>query len=176
MKTIPGNNHAVSGHGDHMYFSVNQGFMMKTFLIFGFVLLSACSSINDELQNALALGEIKELNQLDTKIDKQLLLRLYRSPLYQEDCFKETHGVCRYTYFLSVSTYDEYPVTNIYKLKTQGEIISIRWENTTMVDTAKLKLTFNRYTNEALKNNKTLKNIEKRIYIEVNAVDIKESE
>ncbi len=150
--------------------------MMKIFLIFGFVLLSACSSLNGELQNALAFGEIKELNRLDAKVDKQLLLRLYRSPLYQKGCFKETHGVCRYTYFLSVSTYDEHPVTNIHKLKTQGEIISIRWKKATTVDTAKLKLTFNRYTSEALKNNKTLKNIEKTINIKVNAVDIKESE
>ena len=148
---------------------------MKIFLIFGFVLLSGCSSLNGELQNALAFGEIKELNQLDTKVDKQLLLRLYRAPLHQKGCFKETHGVCRYTYFLSVSSYDEYPETNIYKLKNQGEIISIDWENTTTIDTAKLKLTFNRYTNEALKNNKTLKNIRKTIYINVNATNIKET-
>ena len=149
---------------------------MKIFLIFGFILLSACSGLSVELQNAFAFGEIKELNQLDPKVDKQLLLRLYRSPLHKKGCFKETHSVCRYTYFLSVSTYDEYPATKIYKLKTQGEINSIHWINITAVDTAKLKLIFNRYTREALKNNKTLNNIEKTIYIEVNTVEIKESE
>jgi len=150
--------------------------MMKIFLVFGFLLLSACSNLNGELQNALAFGEIKELNRLDTKVDKQLLLRLYRSPLYLKNCFKETHAVCRYTYFLSVSTYDEYPETNIYMLKTQGEIIKISWINTTTVDTAKLKLTFNSYTREALKNNKSLKNIKRIIFIDINSKNIKESE
>ena len=149
---------------------------MKLLLILGFMLLSACSSLNSELQNALAFGEIKELNQLDPKADKQLLLRLYRSPLHQEGCFKETHGICQYTYFISVSTFDEYPETKIYKLKTRGEIIKISWQETTRLDTARLKLTFNHYTREALKNNKSLENIEKTIYLEMNLANFKESE
>lgn len=150
--------------------------MMKIFIIVSFLLLSGCSGLNSELQNAIAFGEIKELNQLDSKVDKQLLLRLYRSPLHHKGCFVETHGVCRYTYFLSVSTYDEYPETNIYKLKSQGEIVSVSWKKATTIDTANLKLILNSYTNEALKNNKALKNVEKTVHIKVSAVGIKESE
>ncbi len=102
---------------------------MKVFLLVSILLLSACKTISNELQSAVAFGVIEELNKLDPDVEKQLLLRLYRAPVYVEGCFKETHGICQYSYFLSVSTFDEYPETNIYKLKTKGEITKIMWLN-----------------------------------------------
>lgn len=148
---------------------------MKIVIILSFMLLSSCSSLNNELQNALAFGAIKELNLLNPEVDKQLLLRLYKSPSYQERCFKETHGVCQYVYFLSVSTFDEYPETNIYRLKTRGDIVKINWQNGTKIDSAKIIFIFNKFTSEALKNNKTLINEEKVVHIVVNTESISES-
>ena len=147
---------------------------MKVFIILGFILLSACSTLNSELQNALAFGSIKELNQLNPEVEKKLLLRLYESPSYQEGCFKETHGVCRHVYFLSVSTFDEYPETNIYKLKTKGDVVKISWQNETKIDSEKIILVFNKYTSEALKNNNSLINEEEIVHVVVNADSITE--
>ncbi|MCP4487239.1 MAG: hypothetical protein GY820_07965 [Gammaproteobacteria bacterium] len=65
---------------------------MKVFLLVSILLLSACKTISNELQSAVAFGVIEELNKLDPDIEKQLLLRLYRAPVYVEACFKETCG------------------------------------------------------------------------------------
>lgn len=148
---------------------------MRVFFVVGFLLLSACSTLNGELEKALAFGSIKELNELDPEIDKQLLLRLYESPLYGDDCLKETHSVCRYVYFLSVSTFDEYPDTNIYKLKTEGHIVSVSWMSDSEVDTAKLNLVFDEYPEEALKNDNSLRHEERTVNVVVNTNNILES-
>ena len=139
------------------------------------LLLSACKSINNELQSALAFGAIEELNKLDPKIEKQLLLRLYRSPLYVENCFQETHGICKYTYFLSVSTFDEYPETNIYQLKTKGEITKITWHTENKADSAKLDIIFTKYTSYAIKNNSSLDAQKEFVQIVVNSKNISET-
>lgn len=129
---------------------------MKIFFIAFTVLLSSCSSINSQLQEAISYGKIVELNEYSKGIDKQLLVRLFQAPIYNEDCFQETHGVCQYQYFISVSTFDEYPETNIYPLKTQGEIRTYKWLNATEVDTAKLEFGINNYTKVAISNNPRL--------------------
>jgi hypothetical protein len=147
---------------------------VKVFLIVSILMLSGCKNISYELQNAVAFGVIEELNELDPEIEKQLLLRLYRSPLYVEDCFKETHGICQYNYFLSVSTFDEYPGTNIFKLKTKGEITKVTWRNESKVDSAKLDIIFTKYTSYAINNNDSLDAKSESVQIVVNNENISE--
>lgn len=140
---------------------------MKVILLLGCMLLSACAGLSQEWQNAIAFGSIEELNELSPEVDKQLLLRLYRSPIKTENCFKETHGVCQYEYFLSVSSFDETPQTNIYKLKIKGEIVRIDWQNELKIDSAKIYVTFTKFTKAALNNNKSLKVERNTVRIEV---------
>lgn len=147
---------------------------MKLFLIAITLLTASCQTINSNLQNAIAFGVIEDLNKLNPEIEKQLLLRLYRSPVYREECFKETHGVCQYNYYLSVSTFDEYPETNIYELKTKGEITEITWLDATEIDSARLNITFNRYTSHALKNNGDLSKQPNSVQLEVSTKKISE--
>lgn len=78
-------------------------------------------------------------------------------------------------YFLSVSTFDEYPETNIHRLKTKGVIVNLNWENDTAVDSAKLNLVFNKYTSEVLKSNNLLQNKEEIVTITVTSSRISES-
>lgn len=139
------------------------------------VTCSSCYAIDPDLQKAISFGEIKELNQYSSDVEKQLLVRLYQAPIYKENCFKETHGICQYKYFLSVSTYDEYPETNIFELKNTGEIIDVKWSLSNKVDTAVISMTVNKYTTEALKNNKDLKNGKAIINLVITPTKLKES-
>lgn len=129
---------------------------MKAVLLSVLLLLVSCASINKELESAISYGEIKELNEYSSEIEKQLYVRLYQSPIYKEGCFKETHGVCQYSYFLSVSTFDEYPETNIFPLSNVGEITDIEWRNSEGVDTAVIDFTIQQYTKAATANNPDL--------------------
>ncbi|MBL4796331.1 MAG: hypothetical protein JKY50_02835 [Oleispira sp.] len=147
---------------------------MRSFILFFIVLTSGCVSLDNNLQNALAFGERKELNEYSPNVDKQLLVRLYSSPLYKDHCFIETHGTCKYSYFLSVATFDEYPETNIYKLKTEGEIIAVNWKQTDVIDSAEIDLVFNQFSMRALENNASLMNHEQRVQIKVNISEIVE--
>ena len=115
-------------------------------------------STNEGFLKAVAFGEINELNELSQDVDKALFIRLFQNPIYEDACFEETHGICKFEYFLTVSTYDEYPETNIYTLKQQGEIKSIEWLNTNELDTAILKFTMQPYTQAAYDNNSKLVN------------------
>ncbi len=121
-------------------------------------IFSSCSNLEKSLEKAIAYGSIQELNNINPKVEKNLLVRLYESPIYSENCFKETHGICHYRYFLSVSTFDEYPEVNIYNIKQVGEISEIKWLNKQSSDYAEIKFTFNKYTKAALNNNSSLKN------------------
>jgi len=147
---------------------------MRIFLLFFIVLASGCASLDNDLENALAFGEIKELNKYSSNVDKQLLVRLYSSPVYKNHCFIETHGTCKYSYFLSVATFDEYPETNIYKLNTEGEIMEVNWKQTDGIDTALLDLVFNQYSIKALENNTSLINHVQRVQIKVNISEVVE--
>lgn len=148
---------------------------MKIFPVIGFILLAACSALDINLQNALAFGNTRELNELSPEVEKQLLIKIYESPVYKEGCFRGTHGICQYRYYLSVSTFDEYPETNIYELKTKGEIIKVTWKNEEKIDTATLSLVFNKFTSAAIKNNNSLKNQQSIVHIEVDPSNIFES-
>ncbi len=129
---------------------------MKVVLVLALALMISCSAMDGELQSAISYGEIVELNQYSKDVDKQLMVRLFKSPLYKEGCFKETHGVCQYQYFLSVSTFDENPETNIYRLSEIGEIVEIKWLASEGVDTAVIELELEKYTKMALSNNPEL--------------------
>lgn len=146
------------------------------YLIFSLLFIcSSCYAIDAELQKAISFGEIKELNQYSSNVEKQLFIRLYQAPIHKENCFMETHGVCQYKYFLSVSTFDEYPETNIFELKNEGEITDIKWSTSNQVDTALISLTANKYTAEALKNNKELKNSKVTIKLVITPKELKET-
>lgn len=148
---------------------------MKFLLLLSVFVLSSCSSIDSELTKAMSFGEITDLNGYSKDIEKSLFVRLYRSPVYKENCFKETHGVCKYQYFLSVSTFDEYPDIAIYKLSEQGEIKEIHWSKSNEIDTVIIEFTMNSFTDMALKNNSALKPEGKKLLIRVNPSNIEES-
>lgn len=148
---------------------------MRFFILFCIMITSGCASLDGNLQNALAFGDIKELNDYSSEIDKQLLIRLYSSPVEKEDCFIETHGTCKYRYFITVSTFDEYPETNIYQLQTEGEITDISWVDTSDIDSAELNLVFNQFSVAALKNNNALINHQKNIHIKASSSEISET-
>lgn len=129
---------------------------MKVVLVLALALLVSCSAVDSELQSAISYGEIVELNKYSDNIDKQLLVRLFKSPLYKKGCFKETHGVCQYQYFLSVSTFDENPETNIYRIREVGEIREVKWLGSDAIDTAVIEFDFGKYTKMAVSNNPEL--------------------
>ena len=129
---------------------------MRFIYVIVVLLFASCSLLENDLRNAISYGEIIELNEYTDSVDKQLFARLYRSPVFQNDCFKETHGVCQYQYFLSVSSFDEYPETNIYRISEKGEIGKIEWIDSPEIDTAIIEITINKYTKEALVNNADL--------------------
>ena len=148
---------------------------MKFLLLLSVFVLSSCSTIDTELTKAISFGEITDLNGYSKNIEKSLFVRLYRSPVYKENCFKETHGVCKYQYFLSISTFDEYPDIAIYKLSEQGEIKEIHWSSSSEIDTAIIEFTMNSFTDMALKNNSTLKPESKKLLVRVNPSNIEQS-
>jgi len=148
---------------------------MKLFILLISCLLVACSSVNKPLQDAIAYGEIVELNTYSKEVDKQLLVRLFKSPVHKENCFKETYGICRYQYFLSVSTFDEFPETNIFPLDTQGVIKEIKWLDSDEIDTANFEFKILNYTDLAIKNNTDLVLIKSLLNVRISPSVIIES-
>lgn len=148
---------------------------MKFLVIVFAVFCSSCSALDTALQNAISFGDITELNKYSPEVDKQLFIRLFQSPVYVNNCFKETHGVCKYKYFLSVSTFDENPETNIYTLSTNGEVDKVTWGESADIDTAKIGLVVNKYTQAALNNNNELVNEKLIVNLVVTPKQISES-
>ncbi len=147
---------------------------MKKLFFLVVILLAACShntakkdlDIN-ELSILMAYGTMKELNDIDPDIEKDLLIRLYQSPILGESCFIETHGVCRNNYYLSVSTFDEFPESNVFRLRMVGEITEIHWVQESKYDYVEIEFTLNSYTKEALTNNKSLVNVRKKVLVKL---------
>ncbi len=147
---------------------------MKNIFLLVVIFLTACShsavkkdlSIN-ELSIVMAYGTVKELNNIDPDIEKDLLIRLYQSPIFGESCFIETHGVCRNNYYISVSTFDEFPQSNVFKLKMVGEVTEIRWLQENKNDYVEIEFTINQYTKEALDNNSSLVNVQSKILVKL---------
>lgn len=147
---------------------------MKILLFTTMIFLVACSNTAvkhdldiNELSTVMAYGTMKELNDLDPDIEKDLLVRLYQSPILGENCFIETHGVCRYNYYISVSTFDEFPESNIFRLKMIGEVTETHWMKENKYDYVEIVFTLNTYTKEALENNTSLVNSQTKMLVKL---------
>ncbi len=115
---------------------------------------------NKELVELLIFGELHDLNKLQSDIEKQLWVKLYKLPNSEDNkCFPESHGVCNYKYYIATSQLDDSPTINAYNLGTLGEIIEIHWEKSLETDKAIINIKSNKYSKEALSYNKDLKNI-----------------
>jgi hypothetical protein len=145
---------------------------MKIIVFFCLLTLYSCTSYSDQqvigikdrlLANILALSEVTDLNKLQADIEKNLWIKIYQVPGSQDnDCFPESHGVCKYKYYLATSQLDDSPVVNSYYLGELGEITGYTWVATDEIDTAIIKFTANGYTKEAIRYNSKLNNVETR--------------
>jgi hypothetical protein len=115
----------------------------------------------------MAYGTMKELNNIDPDIEKDLLVRMYQVPILGESCFIETHGVCRNNYYLSVSTFDEFPESNVFKMNIVGEVTEIHWFRENKHDYVEIGFTLNKYTKEALENNNSLVNVQSEVLVKL---------
>lgn len=136
--------------------------LMMRFYVLSIAFITGCrvgdGDIPPDIKHVMAYGTLSELNKLNRGSDADLLVRLYQLPTEDQSCFVETHGVCRYRYYVIVSTFDEQPETNVFKLSHQGEVTGVVWKAEDRPDYAEIELSLNQYTGAALKNNKALKN------------------
>jgi hypothetical protein len=129
-----------------------------------------------ELKKVLALSNFIDLNLIKTNVEKDLILRVFEMPVTeQNDCFPESHGVCNYDYYLSVSQYDEYPDFNVFKIGRFGQIISYKWIREDKPDYVEIEILTYKYSSAALKYNKKLKNEEKRILLKIDVSGVTQS-
>jgi hypothetical protein len=141
----------------------------------------ACSSnaddkgiSNKEMKKILALSNMIDLSKMDKDIDKDLLLRVYEVPVFEEnDCFPESHGVCTHDYYISASQYDEDPEYNVFKIGTFGQITKFKWRKTDQPDTAEIEIFTTKYSLDAQKYNDKLPKIENRFLLKVNVNGLK---
>ncbi|MBI1906522.1 MAG: hypothetical protein HYS20_09855 [Rhodocyclales bacterium] len=140
------------------------------------IAISACTSANSSirpsldaglLEKLLAYGVTTELNTLDPEIENSLFLRLHELPADNGECYIDTHGVCQYAYYLSVATFDEQPITSLYRLTEKGKLTNASWVKSNMTDYAIISVTIQNFTDEALKNNATLENREKTVLLTI---------
>jgi len=140
-------------------------------LLLCLALLSCNEPINEKSQNIrdlktiLALGKVINLNQSTLSVEPGLFVKLHEVPVFVNDCFKEMHGICQYKYYVSVSSFDEYPETNVYKLSQKGVYRSVEWLDISETDKVSLSIDLDTYTKEALSNNSDL--INKKIIINI---------
>jgi len=154
---------------------------MKTLFFLTMIMIASCSHIPaknnlniNELKVAMSYGTMRQLNDIDPDIEKDLLVRLYQVPIMDGNCFIETHGICQNKYYLSVSTFDEFPETNIFRLNMVGEVSGVHWLQEDITDHVKIEFTFNKYTKEALKNNRSLVNFQSKILVELDPNTLEE--
>ena len=76
---------------------------------------------------------------------------------------------------MTVSTFDEYPETNVFKLKYKGEIVDSYWMEDNKTDYVKLMLVMEKYTGDALKNNNSLINVQSNILVELTPKSIQQT-
>jgi len=74
---------------------------MKTLFFLTMIMIASCSHIPaknnlniNELKVAMSYGTMRQLNDIDPDIEKDLM---------DGNCFIETHGICQNKYYLSVS-------------------------------------------------------------------------
>lgn len=121
---------------------------MRLVLPFIWLLIFSCvsnaeemvKSINDPLLvKILAQSKMTDLNQLQPAVEKPLWLKIYRlSDDGENNCFPESHGICRYRYYLATSQLDDSPVSKAYYLGELGEITRYQWQATDEVDKASI--------------------------------------
>ncbi len=127
----------------------------------------------------LASSNLTILNTLQKNIEKNLLVKVYEVPSTQENkCFPESHGICKYKYYLATSQLDDSPILNAYYLGEFGGIVEFKWKKTNEVDTAIIYIRVNKFSQTALKYNKSLINIEKtyKIIVKPNEVILESNE
>ncbi len=122
-----------------------------------------------ELAQVLALGRMIDLNLLPSPQEKDLLVRLYEVPQFDDDCLVETHGPCRNAYYFSVSTYDEYPLTRVFRLNVLGNLSDIQWRKEDVPDQVAFSLRLGKYTAQALDNNPALRDQSVRLSVTLSA-------
>ncbi len=155
--------------------------LLPTLFVFLSIFLTACASspvnkTNDiNFSKILALGKVIEANEIRAEHEIDLIVRLYEVPIFENDCFVETHGVCQNQYYVAVSTYDENPETNIFKVSQRGVLSSLEWVKDEKVDYVKLVLKMDKYSKEAINNNPGLFNVSSELFIELTPWSIDES-
>ena len=110
-----------------------------------------------------------DLNAQSTDTEHELLVRLYEVPIFENDCFVETHGICQYEYFITLSTYDEYPDSNVYKLPVKGELQGFNWLADDVPDREQIEFRFAKYSKAALANNSQLVNQQSAVTVKLGA-------
>jgi len=140
---------------------------MKYLVIPFMTLILSCSvNANDKVEkiydphlvNILMFSEMAELNKLQPNIEKNLWVKIYKVPdKTPNDCFPESHGICKYVYYIAVSQFDENPIVDAYRLGVFGEIVNYKWTQITELDTAVINIEINEYSKEAITYNKKLK-------------------
>ena len=141
---------------------------MKTIFYFLLFLMVSCVSSSDEeatklkdknIIELLIFGEPIDLNKIQIEKEKGLWLKLYKVPNTEHnDCFPESHGICNYKYYLATSQLDDSPIINAYYLGVLGEVVDYSWQDLALTDVAKINITANKYSKNALSYNKKLKN------------------
>ena len=142
---------------------------MKNILYISLLLIISCTThsevvvkeIKDPIiPKLLMLSELVDLNNLQQNINKNLWVKIYKLPNTESnDCFPESHGICEYIYYMATAQLDDSPIINAYYLGVLGEIIEYKWVYTSVNDKAIINIVTNKYSKEALKYNKELKNI-----------------
>ena len=150
-------------------------------LVSTLLLIASCANAQvhklntQEMVKILALSNVIELNKLDSSFEKSLVLRVFEVPVLEDnDCFPESHGVCTYDYYLSVSQIDEYPEYNVFKIGTFGQIVDFHWKETSELDTAEIEIVTTQYSLAAQKYNDKLSKSKSRKLLQINVKEIKE--
>ena len=143
------------------------------------VFLSSCAAVKDSrhqdiatMSKTLALGKMINLNSKSSTLEKDLLVRLYEVPIFENDCFIETHGVCQNEYYIAVSTFDEYPEVNFYRLGQIGELVDFEWLDESISDYVEISFMFRKYRMVAVENNPALLNENARFIIKLDIREI----
>ncbi len=140
---------------------------MKIVFFAFFLILVGCSSLDTGFREAVAYGQIRDLNAASPDIDKPLFVRLIEVPVIESSCFPETRGTCRFRYYLTVSTFDEQPETNVFRLEQRGQVLDAEWRESGLVDAAVIDLQITKYSKAAVDTNPELEQERSTVRIRV---------
>lgn len=160
----------------HIHFCSERAMRIALLMLTAF--MTACDGgareMPADLKAAMAYGTMLEVNKSHPNKDADLLVRLYQVPAADESCFVETHGVCRYRYYVTVSTFDEQPEVNVFTLSHEGEVTAVAWQVEDKQDYVEIELSLSQYTRAALKNNKALKNTTSKVLLKLSPNEMQE--